>query len=340
MSSRILETRDDGLEIIELENDKMKVVVSNFGGVILSLKVKDRNGLWQDVVLGYESLNDYKHYDKYVGALVGRVANRIRNGEFELNGKTYHTPVNNGPNSNHGGEKGFSFRPFKTLLKDDRVLFSRVSPDGEEGYPGTLHFMAEYVLRDDILILHYTAQSDEDTLLNITHHSYFNLSGYPCAIDDHILSVRADEYGKVDENGLYTGEIASVEGTPFDFRKARTIKTALDAEDTDEQIKLGAGLDHHFFFTADKNQVVLYSPHTGIEMTVSTSMPGAQIYTANYLDGEKGKNGFPLERRDAVCIETQCTPDDIHVNKENPETLLKKGETYDEWTSYRFKTRL
>ena len=324
--------------IREIENEHIRLKTMDQGATILSLSVRDRDGQWQDVVLGYQNLEDYETYKCYLGALVGRTANRIRGGRCTLNGKEYQLPINNGPNCNHGGRKGLSFRTFESRQLEDRILFEITSPDGEEGYPGTLQLQAQYILQGDTLVLRYEAQSSEDTLLSLTNHSYFNLAGHPCFVGDHELTLAADAYGHVDENGLFTGELESVEGTPFDFRRPKAIKEALDFENG--QIALGNGLDHPFAFSHDHNQVVLYCPETGIEMTVSTTMPAAQVYSANYLGGQPDKNGAPLDPRTGVCIETSCLPDDINLHPDTTPTILKKGETWTGETTFRFKTRV
>lgn len=320
-----------------IENDHIRLTVMDEGATILRLLVKDKDGHWQDVVLGYQSLEDYEKYKCYLGALVGRTANRIRNGRFILNGKAYQLPINNGPNCNHGGEKGLSFREFEGRTEGDRLVFEIISPDGEEGYPGTLRLRAEYILEGDMVRLRYTASSDEDTLLSLTNHSYFNLSGRPCFVGEHVLRLAAGQYGHVDKDGLFTGELEDVAGTPFDFRKGRTVASALDFDN--EQIALGNGIDHPFVFDTDHDQAVLYCPETGIEMTMSTTMPAAQIYTANYLSSEADKNGEPLDARSGICIETSYLPDDINLHPETSETILKKGDTWTSETSFRFKTR-
>lgn len=256
------------IENLSLKNEEMEVVVSTFGCTIIKMIVEDKNGVKGDVVLGYDDFNQYQTLDGYLGALVGRVANRIGKGTFELNGETYHLPINNGPNSLHGGIKGFSYQIFDYEILDDYTIkFTYHAKDGEEGYPGNMDFSATYHL----------------------------------------------------------------EGTPFDFRIPAKIGERVEVDHP--QLKLGNGFDHHFFFTTDKNQVVLEDEESGRRLTVSTTLPGAQIYTANYLDGRIGKNGEPYNARDAVCIETQNLPDAIHIEK-NPSTILRKGETFDAQTSY------
>ena len=323
---------DDDIVVIGLENKDFYVEVTNFGCTLLKAVVKDKEGNPCDCVLGFPEVSDYQKRDgTYLGALVGRVCNRIEKGNFTLNGKTYNVPINNGPNSLHGGIEGFSYKVFDYEFIEDGVKFHYVSKDGEEGYPGTLDFYAYYTIEGTSLHMRYEATSDQDTIINITNHSYFNLSGHKHNIYNHTLKIDADYYEHVDADGLATGEKEAVEGTPFDFRIPAKIGERVEVDHP--QLKLGNGFDHHFFFTTDKNQVVLEDEESGRRLTVSTTLPGAQIYTANYLDGRIGKNGESYNARDAVCIETQNLPDAIHIEK-NPSTILRKGETFDAQTSY------
>lgn len=332
---QVIERLEDGIDLISMKNDELEVVVSNYGCTIVKVLMKDKNGNVDDVVLGYDDFKSYQTLDACLGALIGRVANRIAKGEFTLNGEDYHLAINNGPNHIHGGIKGFCYQVFDYEVKDnDTIVFHYLSKDGEEGYPGNLDFKAIYQLKGDTLNIHYLASTDKDTLINITNHSYFNLSGKKENIYHHLLEVKANRYACIDENGLPTGEIKKVEGTPFDFNTPAYIGDRVDCDD--EQLKIGKGFDHPFIFTADKNQVILTHEESGRCLTVSTTLPQAQIYTANYLDGRLGKYGQHYDARDALCIETQNLPDAIHL-EDNPTTILKKGEVYDEMTSYQFK---
>lgn len=332
----VIKQLDNKIDYIRLKNEHLEVVVTNFGCTILKVFVKDKNGDIQDVVLGYDTIEDYQNYDAYLGALVGRVANRIANGTFTLNNETYHLAINNGPNCLHGGIKGFSYQIFDYEIKDEQVVFHYISQDGEENFPGTLDFYAIYQLVDDRLVIHYKATTTKDTLINITNHSYFNLSGHPTNIDKHYLCIKSDKYALVNADGLTTGEIRNSKDTAFDFTEEKQIKELIYQKD--EQLQLARGYDHPFIFNSKENQVSLYCKDTGIELIVSTTLPQAQIYSANYLDGRLGKNGKPMNARDAICIETQNMPDSIH-NEENSTVILKKGEVYDEVTSYQLKVR-
>ena len=326
---------DDQIDLISMKNEQLEVVVSNYGCTIIKVIMADKNGHKDDVVLGYDDFTQYQTLDAYLGALVGRVANRIKAGQFSLNGQDYHLAVNNGPNHLHGGIKGFSYQVFDYTIEDEHTLkLHYLSKDGEEGYPGDLDLTVIYTLKDDTLTAHYQATSSADTLINITNHSYFNLSGHNENIYQHTLQIHASQFACVDSDGLTTGELKDVEGTPFDFRQPALIGERVEQDD--EQLKIGKGFDHPFLFDTQSNQVILTHEPTGRQLIVSTTLPQAQIYTANYLDGRLGKYGERYYARDAVCIETQNMPDAIHL-EEHPTTLLKKGETYDEITSYQFK---
>lgn len=326
---------DDQIDLISMKNEQLEVVVSNYGCTIIKVIMADKNGHKDDVVLGYDDFTQYQTLDAYLGALVGRVANRIKAGQFSLNGQDYHLAVNNGPNHLHGGIKGFSYQVFDYTIEDEHTLkLHYLSKDGEEGYPGDLDLTVTYTLKDDTLTAHYQATSSVDTLINITNHSYFNLSGHKENIYQHTLQIHASQFACVDSDGLTTGELKDVEGTPFDFRQPALIGERVEQDD--EQLKIGKGFDHPFLFDTQSNQVILTHEPTGRQLIVSTTLPQAQIYTANYLDGRLGKYGERYYARDAVCIETQNMPDAIHL-EEHPTTLLKKGETYDEITSYQFK---
>lgn len=332
---QVIEKMDNGIDLLMMKNDQLEIVVSNFGCTIIKVLMKDKFGNVDDVVLGYDDFTSYQTLDAYLGALVGRVANRIKKGHFVLNGEDYHLVINNGPNHLHGGIKGFSYQVFDYEIKDDQTIeFHYLSKDGEENYPGNLDFKAIYTLEEDTLHVHYLASTDKDTLINITNHSYFNLSGKKENVYQHFLQVKASQHACIDQDGLPSGEFRDVEGTPFDFREGALIGERVVQDD--EQLLLGKGFDHPFIFDVKENQVVLTHEQSGRRLTVSTTLPGAQIYTANYLDGRLGKYGQHYYERDAVCIETQNLPDAIHIEK-NPTTILKKGETYDEMTSYKFE---
>ena len=323
------------IENLSLKNEEMEVVVLTFGCTIIKMIVEDKNGVKGDVVLGYDDFNQYQTLDAYLGALVGRVANRIGKGTFELNGETYHLPINNGPNSLHGGIKGFSYQIFDYEILDDYTIkFTYHAKDGEEGYPGNMDFSATYHLEGTTLTISYHATSDKDTLINITNHSYFNLNGHASSVHNHVLKLSADEVGCVDDDGLYTGELLDVTNTPFDFRSEKLIGDCI--KDNHPQLITARGYDHPFVFNTDKNQAELYSPETGIKLTVSTTYPSAQVYSANYLDGQLDKYGYTMHSQDALCIETSYLPDSIH-KEENPKVILKANKKFKEETVYTFE---
>lgn len=321
------------IDEIILENKDMAVHILNLGATMRNIYVKGKDGQFRDVILGYDDVLDYMRYDGYLGACVGRVANRIKKGCFKLEGNTYHLPINNGPNAIHGGLKGFSYRLFDYTYNDHQVIFHYLSVDGEEGYPGTLDFYVTYCLDHTSLKVDYQATTTKATLVNITNHSYFNLSGEAASIDEHLLCVKASHYAHVDQNGLVTGEIADVAYTPFDFRQEKAIGEALHQDD--EQIAIARGLDHPFIFDTDHDQVILHSKKSGIIMRVSTSYPLAQLYSANYLDGRLGKHQKEMKAQSALCIETSYLPDSIHLEKDSP-TILTPDNTYHESTTYTF----
>lgn len=333
----IKEKIDDLISVIELKNNDIIVDVTNYGCTILNIIVNDKYNNPTDVVLGFPTVKDYMKKDgTYLGALVGRVANRIGNGRFILNNKEYNLFLNNGPNSLHGGKEGFSYKIFDYELLNDAVRFHYISEDGEENYPGRLDFYATYSIEKNNLKIEYEAITDQDTIVNVTNHSYFNLNGKPSNIENHIMFIQAQKVGSIDKNGLFNGKFFDVENTPFDYRKPTLIKNLIYKDN--EQLNIGRGYDHTFLFDNNENQVQLYSSMTGIALTVSTTLPEAQIYSANYLNNQLSKDGLRFKPRDAICIETQYEPDSI--NKEiNPKVILKKGETYHAITLYKFEVK-
>lgn len=332
---KIQKELENGIRIFRLSNENLTVDITNYGGHIISILAPDKNGKLEDVVLGFDDIDTYKTQDKYIGALVGRVANRIKGGRFTLNGKEYQVPVNNGPNSLHGGIHGFNTKTMDYDIKEDALVLSYHSKDGEEGYPGNLDLTTTYTLKDHTLSIRYHAVSDQDTLVNLTNHSYFNLSGIKENIYNHLLKIDADVFACVDQDGLTTGIMKEVQNTPFDFRKPTRIGDRIDQKD--EQLLLGNGFDHPFIFTTKQDQMELIDPSSGRKLTISTTLPCVQIYTANFLDGSlKGKKNIYYQKRDAICMETQFLPDSIHIEKQ-PKAILKKGDVYDESTSYTFE---
>ncbi len=324
-----------GIVVIKMESDQLKVMVTNFGCHLISVLMPDKKGHFGDVVLGFSDLETYQKQDKFIGAIAGRVANRIKHGEFSLNGKDYHLAINNGPNHLHGGLVGFDKKTFDYKIEGDKVIFHYLSKDMEEGYPGNLDLSITYELIEDTLTMHAHAVSDQDTLINITNHSYFNLSDETERIDQHELMVKADEIACIDQDGLPDGQFLKVKGTPFDFNEFHLIGEGL--KQSHSQLALGKGYDHPFMLSQPQDQICLRHPRSGRKLSISTNLPCVQVYTANYLDETLiGKKGHPYKAREGICLETQYMPDEIHLAKE-PKVILRKGESYDAVTSYRFE---
>jgi aldose 1-epimerase len=331
----------------------MEVCFTNFGGRIVSIMVPDKDGNMTDVCLGHDNIADYEKYGAEgcnFGALIGRYGNRIAKGQFTLDGETYQLPINNGPNSLHGGGPiAFHNRIWEANQIDEQnIAFTTTSPDGEDGYPGNINVAVTYTLTDDnALSITYSATTDKPTVLNLTNHCYFNLSGdgsKDCL--DEELWLDADQFTAVDADVAVTGEVLSVEGTPFDFRTPTAIGGRIDDE-TSEQIVNGHGYDHNWIIngigdaspTATKLFGTLYDPNTGILMEMFTDQPGVQFYAGNFLDGSfVGKKGVKYPRRSAFCFETQHYPDSPN-HPEWPSTTLRPGEEYLTTTTYRFSTK-
>jgi aldose 1-epimerase len=326
----------------------MEVRAMTYGGIIVSLRVPDRAGALGDVVLGYDSLDGYLKASPYFGAIIGRYGNRIARGRFKLDGKEYKLATNNGPNALHGGVKGFDKVVWKAeSFQDQRgvgVVFSYTSADGEEGYPGRLDARVTYTLADDSsLSFEYQAVTDKATPVNLTQHTYFNLAGDGSGdILAQELMMKASRFTPVDKTLIPTGEPKSVEGTPFDFRTPTAIGARIEAKD--EQIKFGLGYDHNWVLDrADGGGMQLaarlHDPASGRVMEVTTTEPGLQFYSGNFLDGTiTGKGAHVYKRRAGLCLETQHFPDS--PNKPAfPSTILKPGEEYRSHTVYAFSVQ-
>lgn len=321
-----------------------EVTITNYGAKIVSLMVFDKNGRFTDVVLGHPSIDEYLSSEEpYFGAVCGRTANRIAGGRFCLEGEEYRLAVNNGPNSLHGGLKGFNAVVWdvKNVTTQSIELFY-LSADGEEGFPGNLSVTVTYSLTDDnALELHYRATTDKTTILNLTNHSYFNLSGEGDPyIGDHLLMLNADEYLPTDATAIPYGDSAPVKGTPMDF--TNPIEIGARINDDFEQLQFGNGYDHTYILneSADDNGYhyagYCQSPKTGIKMEMFTTEPGLQLYTGNWMTGRfKAKNDHSYPKRAAVCFETQHFPDSI--NKPTyPSIILQPGEEFNSRTTYKF----
>ena len=341
----------EGLSVYRyvLTNNKgAEAVVISYGATLVSLKVPDRAGKPADVVLGYDTLDGYEQGKSYFGGTIGRYGNRIARGEFMLDGTVFHLPKNDGPNSLHGGSIGFNKRIWTGVARsrpNAQVLeLSYTSANGEEGYPGTLKVKVTYTLPAEANELHidYTARTDKDTVINLTNHSYFNLSAdMNKEIMDHQLLLRAPRFTPVDSTLIPTGELRAVRGTPFDFTKLTAIGARINQDD--EQLKFGKGYDHNWVLErSEKGGLSLaaevFEPSSGRVLDVLTTEPGIQFYSGNFLDGAQGKAGQLYAHRTGLCLETQHFPDSPnHPNF--PSTVLKPGETYRSSTVLRFSTR-
>jgi len=337
------------IDIYTLRNAHgVEAKITNYGGILVSLKVPDRNGKFDDVVLGFNDLDTYlTKNNPYFGAIIGRYGNRIAKGRFKLNGVEYKLAVNNGENHLHGGVKGFDkvvWTGHETQTKaGPAVVLNYLSKDAEEGYPGNLRVTVVYTLTsEDELKIDYSATTDKDTVTNLTHHSYFNLAGEGNGdILNHIVTINADRFVPTDAGSIPTGELRSVAGTPFDFLKPTAIGARINQDD--EQLKLGNGYDHTWVINGRAGTMRLaataYEATSGRVMQVWTTEPGVQFYTGNFLDGTlTGKSGKVYARRNGFCFETQHFPDSPN-QPSFPTTTLRKGQTYKSTTIYRFSTR-
>lgn len=320
----------------------MEVCITNFGGRIVSVMVPDKNGTMQDVVLGFDSIADYINIPSDFGASIGRYANRINQGRIVLNGDTIQLPQNNFGHCLHGGPKGWQYQVFDAKQIDETTLeLTRFSPDGDENFPGNVTAKVLFKLTEDNAIdIKYSATTDKTTIINMTNHSYFNLSGNPAqAATDHILYVNADTYTPVDNTFMTTGEIAPVKDTPMDFTTPKAVGQDIANFDFD-QLKNGNGYDHNWILNTqgDITRIAakLTSPVSGITLEVYTNEPGIQVYTGNFLDGTvKGKKGTVYNQRASVCLETQHYPDSPN-KPEWPSVVLESRQTYNSECIFKF----
>jgi aldose 1-epimerase len=318
----------------------VEVGIINYGGIVTSIKTPDRTGNIADVALGFDTLDGYLGTHPYFGAIVGRYGNRIAGGKFKLGGVEYTLPRNNGENALHGGVRGFDKQIWKAREIPGGVELRYVSKDGEEGYPGTLDTTVTYSLTDrNELKIEYAANTDKETVVNLTNHTYFNLSGQGQGdVLGHQVMINADRFTPVDPGLIPTGDPAPVEGTPFDFRQPTAIGARINAEN--EQLLRGKGYDHNFVLNSSGGGLALAArvidPKSGRVLEVLTDQPGVQFYTGNFLDGTvKGKGGKAYQQRDGFCLETQHFPDSPN-RPEFPSTVLKAGEQYRTTTVYQF----
>ena len=342
---RKFQTEIDGksTDLFRLTNTSgMEVCVTNYGGRIVSILVPDRKGIMRDVVLGFDNIAAYQKYSSNYGATIGRYANRIAKGRFVLDGDTIQLDLNDKLGNNmHGGTPGWAYRVFDAVQKDPATLvLTYVSPDGESHFPGTVQVEVAYHLTDDnALDIAYTAVTDRPTVINMTNHSFFNLSGKPStAITDHIMWMAADSVMTIDSTVVPTGNFMVVQGTPFDFTEAKPIGQAIDSVEND-QIRYGLGYNHNWVLRSgdrDKPVASLYSPVSGILLEILTDEPCMQIYTGNYQDGTHiGKKRVAYPYRGAICLEPQHAPDSPN-HPTWPSVRLDPGQLYTSHSQYRF----
>ncbi len=320
--------------LIKLANRSIEAEIISFGATLRALRVHGADGEFRDICLGYDSVEDYASYDGYIGATVGRHANRISGSRFILDGTEYKLSANEGENQLHGGIEGFSHKLWSFTCCENSVTFTLDSPDGDEGYPGNLHTEVTYSISGSTLRIDYKAKSDANTVVNLTNHAYFNLGGHNSGnVYEHTLKLGAECYTVCGNGNIPTGEISPVDGSVLDFRNEYPLGERLN----DPALSETEGLDHNFVVSVSP-AAVLYCPKTRIEMTCKTSLEGLQVYSAGFLSGRIGKEGAVYGKHHAVCLETQHFPD--AVNKPDfPSPVLKAGDEYSEWTEYSFKTR-
>ncbi|WP_294322881.1 aldose epimerase family protein [uncultured Sphingomonas sp.] len=333
-------------EAIELTAGALSARILPLGATLQSLCVPDRDGMVADVVLGFDDVQSYRDRPSWFGVTVGRYANRIANGRFTLDGTTYTLETNNAPNHLHGGSDGFDQRLWNVaeVGQDADAAWVRLtlsSPDGEAGYPGTLHASATYTLTPEALTIAYAATSDAPTIVNLTNHAFFDLGGQGEAMR-HLLTIEADQFLPVDATSIPTGERRAVAGTPFDFREVQAIGARV-RDGHDDQIAIGRGYDHNFIVRGDagvlRPAAVLADPASGRVMTLSVTAPGLQLYAGNFLNGaQAGKGGRLYRQGDAVCLEPQAWPDTPN-RSDFPPARLDPGQRWESTMRFAFSVR-
>lgn len=309
--------------------------ILDYGATIQSLRVKNRDGQWQDVVLGYDTVGEYEMNDGYLGACIGRVANRLDGAEFTLNGVRYPLAKNDGNNTLHGGNRGFDKYVWNAEIGEDFLRFMRCSPDGEEGYPGALRVSVTYRVANGAIDLIYDAESDRDTLCNLTNHAYWNLNGGGTVLE-HTMTLNAESFLENTDECSPTGRILPVEGTPMDFRTPKTIGRDIELDDV--QLRNCGGYDHNFCLSDEPTMheaATLHSEQSGITMHVRTTLPGIQVYSANVLTERAGKHGATYGKWNAVCLETQFYPNSMRCEGFT-RPILRAGEHFRHVTQYAF----
>ncbi len=344
VTREVFGTLADGSQVSSytLKSSAVELRLISYGARVVGLKTADREGRIADVALGYDALTPYvEGTNVYLGAMVGRFANRIAKGRFELEEKTVQTTINNGPNMLHGGQEGFDQRNWEGAVVTDGVEFTLLSPDGDQGFPGDLLVRIRYTLQDDVVRMTCSARSDRTTLVNLTNHTYFNLDGEASGtILEEDLTLEADAYTPVaSEEAIPTGEIAAVEGTPFDFRRPTRIGARIS--EPNEQLGYGRGYDHNWVVRGRAGELrpaaKLYAPVSGRVLRVETTEPGIQFYSGNFLDGTLvGKSGARYVQRSGLCLETQRFPDAPN-HAHFPSAELKPGEEYFSVTTWTFQ---
>ena len=337
VTQKVFDKLSNGCEIIEfiLDNGVIEAHILNYGCIIQSLFVADKDGVKRDVVLGYDKAIAYETNGGYLGAFIGRVANRTKDSKFSLNGKNYKLFANDGKNSLHGGENGFDRKIYNAEIVGESLVLTAVSKDGEEGYPGNLNVKVTYSLKGGAITMEYECTCDKDTPISLTNHSYFNLS-LEDTILNHNLTINSDYITPIDKNLIPTGEQMFVEDTPFDFRKGERVGEYIDLPH--KQIKFGGGYDHNYVlknYGIYEKVASLYAPDTAIKMDVLTDNLGMQFYSGNFLNNEMGKGDRIHYKRAALCLETQSFPNAIN-EPSFPTSILRVGEVFKKKTTYSF----
>ena len=333
-------SRGEEVTLYTLTGKDIEVDIMDQGGTIVAIRTPDKDGNTVDVCLGYDDVTGYEANGGYIGALIGRVGNRIGGGKFTLNGVDYQLNLNDGANHLHGGYSGFDKKLWDAKVEGNKLILTTFSADGEENYPGNMTIKVVYYIVGNELFIEYNAESDADTLCNLTNHCYFNLEGNNAPdVYDQLLYIDADNITPVDNGLIPHGEFMSVEGTPFNFKVAKPIGQDINANN--EQLKICGGYDHNFCINTNgefKVFATAYSEKTGVEMVCKTDLPGVQFYSGNFLNNVSGKNGAIYNKRAAFCLETQVYPNAINC-PEYPSYVLKKGEKYYTKTSYTFNVK-
>lgn len=323
-----------------LKNNYLEVEISEFGASIISIKTPDRHGKIVDVVLGYDDIEKYKRQTKYIGATVGRCCNRIKNGLIEIDGTKYQLNCNDSKNHLHGGDIGFDKKIWNSKEIENGVELTYISEDGEENYPGQLDVKVTYTLKENSLVINYKATTNKTTICNLTNHTYFNLNGYGNILQ-HQVQILADYFTENNQESIPTGNIIPVENTPMDFRNPQYIEKDINNEYY--QIQYAKGFDNNWVLNNYNGEIrkiaTAYSELSGIELEVSTDLPGIQFYSGNFLDGaENGKNNIPIKNHSGFCLECQYFPDAFN-HKNFPQPVLRVGEVYNKTIEYKFNVK-